>query len=348
MLNPLHHIVHIVVAAPAIGEALVFQLVRRGQNLLEQLHPAAIHIRRDNDPAVLGLQRLAAGIDLALVTERPDRRIEHGFVEMLLQQEMRDAFEHRHFHMHRLARPVALAKRGKRRVDRMQAGHLVGKGCRNETRSRIAIDLRQQARRRRQALDQIVISRAARIRPLRAEAEAMDVDNVWLDRFDLFEGQTKPRHGIRADIVDEHIATLDQTADGFLAFIGLHVPHDRALAAIDRHVARAHVPIVGRLADIAEIVAAGGLDLDHVSAHISQGLGAIRPENHRRHVSNSDIGQHACSRHGHLPVFWLSNGTGPAALARAAAWVSRRGNSQVSRPTGTSSALERRFAVFRP
>ena len=83
---------------------------------------------------------------------------------MLDHVEAGDRFEHRHFHMLALAVAASGDQRRHRRVDRMQARHLVGKQHRQIARPRIAVDARQQRDRARRGLDDIVIGLQAGIR----------------------------------------------------------------------------------------------------------------------------------------------------------------------------------------
>ena len=128
----------------------------------------------------------------------------------------------------------------------------------------------------------------------------MNIDNVRPDSLYFLEGQAQPRDSVGADVVNEDIALFDQLAHGRLARLGLHVPDNRPLAAIDGHMARAHAARIGGLANIAERIACFRLQLDHVGAHIGERLRAIGTEDDGRHVSDPDVRKKRCSRHGSL------------------------------------------------
>ena len=112
-LHPLQHVIHIEVTSFIIVYSAIFQFMRRLEDSLEKLHPAFINVRRQNHVTIQGLERLSRRIDLTLITKRTDGRIEHCFVEMLFEQEMRDALKHRDFNMNRLAGPRAMMQGGK-------------------------------------------------------------------------------------------------------------------------------------------------------------------------------------------------------------------------------------------
>ena len=140
----------------------------------------------------------------------------------------------------------------------------------------------------------------------------MDIDDVGPDRLDLLEGEAQPRDRVRAYIVDEDVALSDQLADRRFPLIGLHVPDHRALAPIDRHVAGAHAAVIGRAPDIPEGVAALGLELDDVGAHVGKGLGTIGAKDDRRHVGNTNVGQERCGGHGRLLLAPIQQGRAPS------------------------------------
>ena len=217
---------------------------------------------------------------------------------MLFQQEVGDAFEHRHFDMDGLSCAIALAEGSERGIDGMKTGNLVCKGGRDETRALISINLWQQHGRAGQPLDEIIIGRATRIRPLRAEADAMNIDNIRLDLLHFLKSEAKTGDSIGANVVDENIARLYQLSDGGLAFIGFHVPNHRALAAVHGQVTRPHALGVGGLSNITEIVTLLRLNLHDLSAHVCQGLRAVRAEDDRRHVGDAQVRQNI--RCGHV------------------------------------------------
>jgi hypothetical protein len=140
----------------------------------------------------------------------------------------------------------------------------------------------------------------------------VNIDDIRPDLAYLLVSQPEPVDSGGADIVDQHVAGLDQAAHGLAALLRLHVPDDGSFAAIEAQVNRPHTGRLGGRADHACGVALGRLDLDHVRAQIGQDLRAIGTENDRGQIGDANPGERAFA-HASL-LFLLSryqSGAGP-------------------------------------
>ena len=129
----------------------------------------------------------------------------------------------------------------------------------------------------------------------------MDVDDIGSQR--LHHIVPKPETFDRrcADIVDENVGVGDQLPRRRVILGRLQVQNHRTLATVERQVPGAHAARVGRLAGIAENVAAGGFDLGHIGAEIGENLRAIRTKNDAGQIDHADAFKHGCVRcHGVL------------------------------------------------
>ena len=98
----------------------------------------------------------------------------------------------------------------------------------------------------------------------------------------------EPVHDARAEVLDQDVGAVDELAEDLLALVGLHVEGERPLVAVQhREVEAVHVRQVAQLG-AGDVPAPGLLDLDHVSSHPGQELGADRAGLHVRHVDDAD------------------------------------------------------------
>ena len=141
-------------------------------------------------------------------------------------------------------------------------------------------------------LNCIVISRLVGIGSAAAVAIAIGVDNVRLDRGYRRIIKAQPRDCFRAHGVDEDVSTGDHLPQRFFAVGAFDIEHDTALTAVhvDEYARHArHWP--GR--DVADIIAARCLHLDHIGAHVRHDLRRIGSENHTSQVNNANASQWA-------------------------------------------------------
>ncbi|MNN48893.1 hypothetical protein D3C81_1633930 [compost metagenome] len=103
------------------------------------------------------------------------------------------------------------------------------------------------------------------------EAEHAHIDQPRVDRGQGFVIQPQPLHGLRPDVVGEHVGVLDQPQQRLPSLGRFQVQHDAALVAVQPEEERAH-PVIAARADGAGAVAAGGFYLDHVGAKVAEHL----------------------------------------------------------------------------
>ena len=99
------------IAPPPVIQALILQFLRRFQ-YVEKPDPACVDIGRNRDPAIGRLEWLPRRVHLALVADRAIGRNERVAIKVLFEKEVCDTFEHRHFDMNCLTRPVPLSQCG--------------------------------------------------------------------------------------------------------------------------------------------------------------------------------------------------------------------------------------------
>jgi hypothetical protein len=97
---------------------------------------------------------------------------------------------------------------------------------------------------------------------------------------DVLPGEPHAIERAGGEVLDQHVAVLDQAIEDFLALGVLGIDGDRALVAVEH----GEVEAVGAL-DVAQLAAgdvagAGPLDLDAVGAHVAQELRAGRARLH--------------------------------------------------------------------
>ena len=88
------------------------------------------------------------------------------------------------------------------------------------------------------------------------------------------------------EVLDQHVAGLDQAVENLLALGVLGVQRDRALVVVQhREIEAVHVRDVAQLA-ARDVAFAGALDLDHVGAEPGEQLRACRTRLHVREIEN--------------------------------------------------------------
>ena len=214
------------------------------------------------------------------------------FRQVFLEHEAAEGLEHRHFDMLALSRAQAVYHGGHHRISGVQPGDLVGDQRWQVARALVAVCARQQGRGAAGGLDHVVIGLQPGIGPARAEADAMRIDDVWSERADAVVIEPEPLDRFGADIVDEDVGIGEQIAQYRAVGLLLEIEHQRLLAAIERDVSRPHRLAVRGGRTIAEHVAAGGLDLDHLGPEIGKDLRAIGPEYDRGHVDHAKPFEH--------------------------------------------------------
>ena len=122
--------------------------------------------------------------------------------------------------------------------------------------------------------------------------------------------------------MDEDVGIGEQVAQYRAIGLLLEIEDQRLLAAIERDVPRAHGLAARGGRAVAEHVAAGGFDLDHLGPKIGEDLRAIGPEHHRGHVDHAKPFEHratvpGCNHSMSLSGTALSASTSGSTSARA-------------------------------
>ena len=262
-------------------------------------HPSIIHVGRKGDVSVFGAHRLAGGIELALVIAGAGGgRHEAVVAQMLEGVETHHRFEHRHLDELAFAGAQLVNDRSENAIDRMQSRDFVGDRGRHEPGLRIAVCHRQQLGQAGGGLNDVVIGLQAGIRATLIEAGAVHIDDVRANPANRLIPQAGSLDGIGTDVVDEHIAHLDQAAHRLATGLALEIPVDGSFAAIQAHEDRAHARCGRRIADQSRGIAFSGFELDDFGAEIGEGLGAIRSEEHRGEIGDADSFEHGLACHG--------------------------------------------------
>ena len=123
-----------------------------------------------------------------------------------------------------------------------------------------------------------------------AGAEALDrgVDHARVELLDALPGEPHAIERAGREVLDQHVAGLDQALEDLHALLVLAVDGDRALVVVQhREIEAVHLGDVLQLAarDVAD---AGTLDLDHVGAEPGEQLRAGRARLHVREVEDLD------------------------------------------------------------
>ena len=124
-----------------------------------------------------------------------------------------------------------------------------------------------------------------------AEALHRRDDHARVELVDVLPGQTHAVERARREILDQHVALLDQLIEHALALRMLGVDGDRALVVVEhREVERIRALHVDQLA-AGDIADARTLDLDHVGAEPGQKLRAGRARLHMREIEDAHAGE---------------------------------------------------------
>src|SRR6202165_5808184 len=153
---------------------------------------------------------------------------------------------------------------------------------------------------------------------VRTGTESLDRgdDHPRVERLDVFPGKPHAIERAGREILDQHVAFLDQRFEHLLAFGMLGIDGDRTLVVVEhREIKAVHARNVAQLA-ARNVTLAGPLDLDHVRAQPRQQLRTRRTRLHMREIE--DLNTVQCLAH-YVP---LSNAVIPKALLRLR-WPSR-------------------------
>ncbi len=147
-------------------------------------------------------------------------------------------------------------------------------------------------------LDHQVVARSVRLGARLAEPRHRAVHEARVQARERAIAEAELVHRARTEVLQQHVALLDQLPKDLLSFLGLEIQGDALLAPVHRHE-------VGRLAaderrPAARVVAlAGLLDLDHLGAHVAEHHRAEGTRQDAGEVEHTNAGQRSFSfRHG--------------------------------------------------
>ena len=212
---------------------------------------------------------------------------------MIDEDEIRHRLEHRHIDALPAAGDVAVAQRREDGVDGKQTDDAVGDRQRHVARRPIA-GFGEQRRNATSALDQIVVSRPRRIRPVLPIAEHAGVNDRGIAGGDVLVGKAETRHRLRPHIIDEHVGIRRQAQQHVAAGRLLEIERDAPFVAVHIEEHRPHSGVPAR-ADLAHDVAFERLDFDDVRAHVAELQGRIGTHEHGRHIQDAQTTEWAHS-----------------------------------------------------
>ena len=212
---------------------------------------------------------------------------------MFDEHERGHGFEHGDLDFLPLPGTLAVKQRHGRRVQRGQPGDLVG-----HDGSDVVGLAGQLLLYRRQAafgLDRVVVGGPVAVGSAAPVPVAIGVDDLWVDRGDVFIGEAELGDRFGAHRVDEHVGGLNKRAQRPRSGIGLQVQHDAALAAVDVDEHPTHARR-GTDRDVTGVIPLWRFDFDHVSAHVGHDLRAVRSHHHCGEVDYPHTGQRSRAR----------------------------------------------------
>ncbi len=245
----------------------------------EEVAPVRIGVRHHADVAVGALVGPAQRRQHARIAGGPARRLEVLAIQMLDQVEGHHRFEHRHFHQRALA-ALALAP-GNGRRDRQRRHQPAGLVGRDGGEVAHGAGLRRHQRGiAGQALDDVVVGRAAAIGAILGKTQQAHIDQARMPRHHLGGVQPKAGQLLRAHAVHEHVGAGQQPLQRGLRRWLLEVEHHAFLAAVHAQEDGRHAILGGR-AGAPRGVALGGLHLDDLGAEVGQPLAGVRAHHDR-------------------------------------------------------------------
>ena len=173
-----------------------------------------------------------------------------------------------------------------------EPGDLVGEGDRRQ--QRLAVGLAVDARRSPTSPRRWWRTRAARrTGPSWPNPVTRVIDQPRVAGEQVAGRQAEALERARPEVLDEHVGLGDEVADEGEVVGILEVGDDRALVAVGQLPPQALAVALVAPRHVAQAVAAGPLDLDHVGAEVGEVAGAVRSGEHGRQVDDPDVGERA-------------------------------------------------------
>ncbi len=209
-------------------------------------------------------------------------------VAQLDPAQIEDAVLHRRQHLLAASGRVALIERGDDPQRQMQSGAAIADLRAGDDRRSIVETGRRRGAAR--ALRDVFVHLAIFVR---SGTEALDRgdDHPRIELLDVFPREAHAVERAGREVLDQHVASLDQPFEDLLALRLLGIDGDRALVVIEhREVETVHAGNVAQLSP-RDVAFARPLDLDDVGAQPCEQLRARRPRLHVREVQDADAVQ---------------------------------------------------------
>ena len=185
--------------------------------------------------------------------------------------------------------------RGERRGE---PGDLVGEGDRRQQRLAVglAVDRGEPGHR----LGDRGEPRPLGVRAVLAEAGDPRDDEARVAGEQHVGPEPEPLERAGPEVLDEHVGVVDEAQQRRRrSAASLRSSDDRALVAVGQLPPQALAVALVAPRHVAQAVAAGPLDLDHVGAEVGEVAGAVRAGEHGRQVEDAQVGERQpASRHG--------------------------------------------------
>ena len=245
-------------------------------------NPAGLAAARGIAAARHRLAELAVRV-LRIFLERPV--LEALLVAQLDAAEIEHAVLHRRGHHLALVGPRPLVERGHDAEREMKPGAGIADLRAGHQRRTLAKSCRRGGA--AGALRNVLVDLAVLIRT-RAKALDRGDDHARIERMDALPVEAHAVEHAGAEILDQHVAMLDQRLQHLLALGVLGVQRDRALVVVEHGEIEA--VDIGNVAQLAagDVADAGALDLDHVGAEPGEKLGAGRPRLDMGEIEDAD------------------------------------------------------------
>ena len=219
--------------------------------------------------------------------------------------------EQRHVDRRPLAGLVAPVKRREDRICRIHPGEQIGDRNPDAHRpaARFPIGQPGQAHQPAHRLDDIIIARPRRIRPVLPETGDRRIDQSRIGGAKARRVEPELLQSPDAEILYQNIGIARHSTHQRRTLRRRKIHRHRPLPAVRRQIVSCDLLIailMPRRPPMPRIVPRPGLlDLDHLGAKIGQRLSRPRPGEHPRKVEHADPGErlHARFRHGILPLF---------------------------------------------
>ena len=155
------------------------------------------------------------------------------------------------------------------------------------------------------ALGDLVVAGATALGPVVTEARDGEHDEPRVALLEQLEAQAEPVEHAGAEVLHEHVGTVDELQQDVAVGLVLEVEGDRLLVAVGREEVRRLPVVLGadeRWPPATGVVAVAlGLDLDHAGTEVAQHHRGLRPGQGAGEVDDEHVGERCAGHQGHHP-----------------------------------------------